>query len=125
MCNMASINFHIVVPVSIISHPVNLTVNGTEKAIISVEAMGNGLTYQWKKNGSNLTVIAGKLEGVNTPTLTVLDAQVGDEGFYSCEVTNRAGDNVTSDEAFLHTVGKYHYVTMSNFIYCVHVRYLY
>ena len=85
----------------------NVTVNGTEEAIFSVEATGGGLTYQWKKNGRSLTVTAGKLEGVNTPMLTVLDAQLGDEGFYSCEVTNGAGDSATSDEAFLHTVGKY------------------
>ena len=51
-----------------------------------MEATGGGLTYQWKKNGVSLTERAGKLEGVNTPMLRVLDTQIGDKGFYSCVV---------------------------------------
>ena len=73
-----------------------------------MEATGGGLTYQWKKNGVSLTERAGKLEGVNTPMLRVLDTQIGDEGFYSCVVTNGAGDSEISNEAFLFTVGKNH-----------------
>ena len=73
-----------------------------------MEAMGGGLTYQWKKNGVSLTERVGKLEGVNTPMLRVLDTQIGDEGFYSCVVTNGAGDSEISNEAFLFTVGKNH-----------------
>ena len=84
----------------------NMTVNGTEEATFSVEATGGGLTYQWRRNGDSLSEVAGKLEGVNSPMLMVLDAQVGDEGFYSCVVTNGAGDSETSNEAFLFTVGK-------------------
>lgn len=83
-----------------------MTVNGTEEATFSVEATGGGLTYQWKKNGVSLMEMAGKLEGVNAPMLMVLDAQIGDEGSYSCVVTNGAGDSETSNEAFLFTVGK-------------------
>ena len=83
-----------------------MTVNGTEEATFSVEAMGGGLTYQWRRNGDSLNEVAGKLEGVNSPTLMVLDAQIGDEGFYSCVVANGAGDSESSSEAFLFTVGK-------------------
>ena len=54
----------------------------------------------------SLNEVAGKLEGVNSPTLKVFNAQVGDEGFYSCVVTNGAGDSETSNEALLYTVGK-------------------
>ena len=90
-----------------------MTVNGTEEATFSVEATGGGLTYQWRRNGDSLNEVAGKLEGVNSPMLMVLDAQVGDEGFYSCVVTNGAGDSETSNEAFLFTVGK-----LSNY-YCL------
>ena len=84
----------------------NVTANGTEEATFSVEATGGGLTYQWKKNGADLSERADKFEGVNMPTLRVLDAQTGDEGFYSCVVTNGAGDSQTSSEAFLFTIGK-------------------
>ena len=83
----------------------NVTVNVSDTATLSVDATGEGLTYQWKKDGVSLTEIPGRLEGVNTPTLRVVDAQMGDEGFYSCVITNGAGDSVTSDEAFLETVG--------------------
>ena len=95
-----------VAPVTITSHPTNMTINGTEEATFSVEATGGGLTYQWKRNGVSLRETAGKLEGVNSPVLMVLDAQVGDEGFYSCVVTNGAGDGESSNQAFLFTVGK-------------------
>ena len=83
-----------------------MTVNETEETTFSVEAMGGGLTYQWRRDGISLSEVAGKLEGVNSPTLLVLDAQIGDEGFYSCVVTNGAGDSEISNEAFLFTVGK-------------------
>ena len=105
-------NFLTVTPVNITSQPRNVTVNGTEleKATFLVVAEGDleDLTYQWKKGGINLTDIAGKLEGVNTPMLTVLGAQWADEGFYSCEVTNGAGDSETSDKAYLYPIGNCH-----------------
>lgn len=84
-----------------------MTVNGSEATTFSVEAMGDDLTYRWQKNGISLRETTGKFEGVNTPTLRVLDAQRRDEGFYSCVVTNGAGDGIMSNEAFLHTIGKY------------------
>ena len=96
----------IVAPVNITSHPVNMTVNITKEATFSVEATGGGLTYQWRKNDISLSEVAGKLEGVNSPTLMVFNAQVGDEGFYSCVVTNGAGESEISNKAFLFTVGK-------------------
>ena len=82
-----------------------MTVNGTEVATFSVEATGGGLTYQWRRNGDSLSEVAGKMEGVNSPALMVLDAQFEDEGFYSCVVINGAGDSEISNEAFLFTVG--------------------
>lgn len=84
----------------------NTTVNVSDIATLLVDATGEGLTYQWKKDGIGLTEMAGKLEGVNSPTLRVFDAQTTDEGFYSCVVTNGAGDSEISDEAFLETIGK-------------------
>ena len=97
--------FLAVAPVNITSHPMNVTVNVSDTATLSVDATGEGLTYQWKRDGVSLTEMPGKLEGVNTPTLRVVDAQMGDEGIYSCVITNGAGDSVTSDEAFLETIG--------------------
>ena len=65
----------------------NVTVNISNIATLSVDVTGDGLSYQWKKDGISLTERAGKLEGLNTPMLRVLDVQIRDEGFYSCMVT--------------------------------------
>ena len=84
----------------------NMTVNRTDMAEFTVEATGDDLTYQWQVNGTNLTETPDMLMGVDTESLIVLDAMNDDEGSYTCEVTNGAGDSVTSNEAFL-TVGGY------------------
>ena len=52
----------------------NMTVNVSDTATLSVDATGEGLTYQWKKDGVSLTGVAGKLEGVDSQMLRVFDA---------------------------------------------------
>lgn len=99
---------HAVAPVRISNiHPVNATVDEGAAAIFRVEALGDSLTYQWLKDGSSLIDTSGKLEGVNTSELRILDVQTGDEGFYSCRVSNGAGDSKMSDPAYLRTTGVY------------------
>ena len=68
-------------------------------------ASGEEFTYQWQRNGSDLVEKSGKYEGVNTSVLTIIDARNEDEGSYRCVIFNGAGDNATSNEAFL-SVGK-------------------
>ena len=92
----------------IIIHPMDLIVNGNDTAIFNITVLGESVrefTYQWQKNGSNLMEIPGKVEGVNTTKLVIKEAQNEDEGGYWCEITNRAGDTVMTNEAFL-IVGK-------------------
>ena len=81
--------------------------NRNATATFTVEATGDGRTYQWQRGDSNLMEMPDMLVGVTTATLMVLDAQDDDEGSYRCVVTNGAGDSVTSNEAML-TVGKCH-----------------
>ena len=90
--------------------PVNITVNRNEANLVFFnvtlnEALGEEFTYQWLRNGSALMEMPGKFEGVNTSELMIIDARNEDEGSYQCVIGNGAGDNVTSNEAFL-SVGK-------------------
>ena len=54
------------------SHSMNVTVNVSDTATLSVVVTGDDVSYQLKKDGVSLTEMAGKLEGVNTPMLRVL-----------------------------------------------------
>ena len=56
-----------------------------------VEATGSDLTYQWQKNGENLSD-DGKYSGTLTATLTVRNVMEEDEGNFTCVVTNVLGD---------------------------------
>ncbi len=74
-------------------HPGNQTVDAGQPATFSVVATGTGLTYQWRKNGSNINNATG-------PSYTIPNAQEGDEGSYSVVVSN-CGHNVPSNAALL------------------------
>ena len=65
----------------------------------SVTATGKGLSYQWQKDGVNLTD-GSSIRGTTTAKLSITAVQKGDEGGYTCEVTNTAG-TVTSKPATL------------------------
>ena len=56
-------------------------------------ASGGGLSFQWQKNGVDIS-------GATSATLSLTDLQLTDAGNYRCVVTNSAG-NVTSNEAIL------------------------
>ncbi len=65
-----------------------------------VTATGSGvLTYQWQKNGVNLSN-GGHYSGVTTATLTVTGADAGDAASYRCVVANNCG-GATSGAAAL------------------------
>ena len=70
-----------------------------------MNASGDGLTYQWQRNDTNISGYDSRFEGVFDAVLTIKDAGVEDIGKYKCIVFNGAGDNVTSNEATL-TVSK-------------------
>jgi len=54
------------------------------------------LTYQWRKDGTNLHN-GGHYSGVTTMELTVSGANGGDGGVYSCEVSGGCGSVVSSN----------------------------
>ena len=94
----------------ITKHPSDKKVSHGNSTAFFVEAIGDGLTYQWQKNNMSLQPTNGKkFEGVDTMTLTVNDVDIQDSGTYRCVVTNGTGNNVISNEVTL-TVGKLLYI---------------
>ena len=75
--------------------------------MFTVVATGSDLTYQWQRNGVNLTD-GTKYSGATTAALTVMNVAEEDEGSFTCVVTNVV-DSVTSSAAEL-TVRKCVYV---------------
>lgn len=87
------------VPV-ITSQPASRTVNPGATVTFSVTATGTApLSYQWRRNGVNLTN-TGKFSGVNTATLTITNVQQTEVGNYDVVVANAVG-SVTSATATL------------------------
>jgi hypothetical protein len=76
---------------AIVGYPESKTVMPGSDASFSVSAVGlPPLTYQWRKNGTNL-VDGGNVSGATATTLTISHAQGADAGPYSVVVTNAYG----------------------------------
>ena len=87
---------------AISTQPANQTITAGNTATFSVTATGTGtLSYQWKKNGTNIT--GGTGATTNTYTTPAM-SYAGDGAVYSVVVSNSAGP-VTSSSATL-TVNK-------------------
>lgn len=90
----------------IITHqPVGLTKAVGMTASFSVAATDfggstTGVTYQWRKNGTNL-VDGGNISGVTTTNLTIINLQTNDSGAYSIRITDSIGKATTSVTANL------------------------
>ncbi len=79
---------------SITTQPKSQTVNEGSSVIFSVVATGTApLTYQWKKNGSNIS-------GATSDSYAISSAKASDDGSYTVTVSNSAG-SVTSSAATL------------------------
>lgn len=62
---------------AIATQPVAVSVANNYPAVFSVGATGGGLTYQWRRNGTNLPD-GGNISGATTPILTVYPATAAD-----------------------------------------------
>jgi hypothetical protein len=62
--------------------------------VLNVLATGDDLTYQWRKDGQNLSDL-GSVSGSKTDQLTIRSFQPGDTGFYSVLVQNAGGSIIT------------------------------
>jgi len=85
---------------AITQHPENQEVEAGATAQFTVAATGAGtLTYQWQKNGSDLSD-GGNISGATAATLEIADASGADEAGYRCVVTGDCG-SAPSNEATL------------------------
>lgn len=75
----------------ITDQPDDATVTVGSPVTLSVTAMGNGLSYQWFRNGTPIS-------GATGATYTIPSAQLNDTATYTVVVSN-AGGNVTSSPA--------------------------
>ena len=76
-------------PTAITQQPTAVTVDTDRPFSLSVSATGSTLSYQWKKNGSNI-------EGATAATYSVTKAAASDNGQYVCEVTGGCGTVTTN-----------------------------
>lgn len=75
----------------------NVTVGGT--AVFAATVSGAGpLSYQWRRNGSNIT-------GANSPILTLSNVTALNDGRYDLVVSNRAGSATTDAGVLQVTLG--------------------
>ena len=74
-----------------------------DKTTLEITARGKGsLSYQWKKDGENITT--DDFEGATSPKLHITAVDIQHEGLYTCVVSNEAGQ-VVSEQIVL-SVGK-------------------
>jgi PKD repeat protein len=78
---------------TISSQPASQTVCAGSAVSFSVTASGTGLTYQWRKNGTNIP-------GATSSTYSIASAATGDAGDYDVVITASCG-NTTSSTATL------------------------
>ena len=91
-------------PPKIIQHPKKQSVAIGVNTDFSIEATGDKLLFQWKKNDDNLSD-NNKYRGTKTRTLIILKVKEIDEAHYRCFVKNDVGE-LLSDPALL-TVSKF------------------
>jgi hypothetical protein len=64
-------------------------------ASMKVVATGEGITYQWLKDGAAIPD-GGKIAGATTDTITINGLSEAEEGFYSLAIFNDAGSVISS-----------------------------
>ena len=87
-------NFEISEATQITAQPQGTDVCSGENVTFEVTASGGNLSYQWKKDGSDLS-------GQTSASLTITGVETSDAGNYTCVVSGACGDPVTSDAATL------------------------
>jgi len=98
---------------TITQQPTNQSTPGGGTATFTVVATSEGTpTYQWQKNGTNLTN-GGHYSGVTTATLTISNADSNDEASYRCVVTGGCGSATSNAATLTVTSASYTYIVES------------
>ena len=85
-------------PPVIVVDPQPTVAAGGAVARLSVSATGQGLTYQWRKNGRNLAD-GGNITGATTRNLSIGEFSPPDAAVYSVAVFNAAGSVISKNAA--------------------------
>ncbi len=93
------------VTLKITSQPQNLTAKAGEKAVFSLKAEGEGLTYQWQVFSSSNVWANTSIAGNKTNRISFTIPASYKTKQYRCIVSDKYGNSVTSDVAVL-TVGE-------------------
>ena len=75
-------------PPQVVEHPQSQSVRVGQSVTFRVQAQGQNLQYQWRKDG---VAIAGATQ----PQYTIAAAQLADAGLYDCLVWNECGQSVS------------------------------
>lgn len=87
-------------PVVITQQPADTGACPGDTAVFSVSASGSSLTYQWQKDGVNLSD-GGDISGATTDTLQIAGAEAADNGDYGCVVTGDCGTVISGTAALV------------------------
>ena len=85
-------------PPKITQHPESKSEASGASTTFTVEASGDDLQFQWRKDGKDLHG-GSKYHGTKTHTLHIKDVKKSDKGSYQCLVKNNVGE--LSEEADL------------------------
>src|SRR5262249_10130943 len=88
------------VPASIITQPKSKMLYAGRTARFDVESLGSLLSYQWRKNGTNL-VNGGNISGANTNQLVISNISAADVASYTVVITNGLGAVTSTPPATL------------------------
>ncbi|MFO7368830.1 MAG: immunoglobulin domain-containing protein [Bacteroidales bacterium] len=86
MANSTPMVITVASPATITIQPANVTVCEGMPINMSVGATGSNLTYQWLRNGVNLSDDA-RITGTHNPALVINNATTADAGVYSCIIS--------------------------------------
>jgi autotransporter-associated beta strand protein len=89
-----------IIPAAIVTHPATQTVGAGSDVTLTVEATGGSLSYQWKKDGFDIS-------GETTSALTLTDVLGADAASYTVQITNPLGQDLLSDPAVLTVLDPY------------------
>ena len=90
---------------AVVSLPKSRTVVRGGATSLFVSASGKNLNYQWKKGnqvlsdtpaGSNPPAGSARIQGANSPTLSLSEAKAGDSGQYTVVISNPDGEVTVS-----------------------------
>jgi len=85
-------------PLTIARQPANATARPGERAVFAVAASGNGLSFQWRKDGEDLT-------GETATALTITEVEADDAGAYQVVISDGDGNTLISEAATLTVPG--------------------